>query len=48
VTRRREEEQAQEVQDRLAHAAELGRLEREQVSVTQSILVLAPVLRSRM
>jgi len=37
VARRREEERSQEVQERLARAVELGRLEREQAKVTESI-----------
>jgi ATP-dependent exoDNAse (exonuclease V) alpha subunit len=41
VLRRRQEERGQEVQVRLERAAELGRLEREQAHVKESILVLS-------
>jgi ATP-dependent exoDNAse (exonuclease V) alpha subunit len=41
VARRREGERAQEVHERLARAAELGRLEREQGRVKESILLLS-------
>lgn len=41
VARRREEERAQDIQERLTRAAELGRLEREQAKVSESILVLS-------
>jgi hypothetical protein len=41
VSRRLEAERVAEVQPRLEQAAELGRLEREQAHVTESILVLS-------
>jgi hypothetical protein len=41
VARRREEERTEEIQKRLLRAAELGRLEREEARVSESILVLS-------